>query len=37
MTDISSTEEFVPEYRVIDINQIGGTYMYRLEKYNGQI
>lgn len=36
MTDISSAEEFVPEYRVIDINQIGSTYMYRLEKYNGQ-
>lgn len=36
LKDISEMEEFVPEYRVIDINQIGSTYMYRLEKYNGQ-
>ena len=33
---ISNTKEFIPDYRVIDINQIGSTYMYRLEKYNGQ-
>lgn len=36
LTDISKLEKFIPEYRVIDINQIGSTYMYRLEKYNGQ-
>ncbi len=35
LTDISEMEEFVPEYRVIDINQIGSTYVYRLEQYNG--
>ena len=35
LTDISEMEEFVPEYRVIDINRIGGTYVYRLEQYNG--
>ena len=36
LNDISKLEAFIPEYRVIDINQIGSTYMYRLEKYNGQ-
>lgn len=36
LTNIAKTEEFAPDYRVIDINQIGSTYMYRLEKYNGQ-
>lgn len=36
LTDISKLGKFIPEYRVIDINQIGSTYMYRLEKYNGQ-
>ena len=36
LNDISKSEAFIPEYRVIDINQIGSTYMYRLEKYNGQ-
>lgn len=35
LIDISKLEIFVPEYRIIDINQIGSTYMYRLEKYNG--
>ena len=35
ITDISEMENFVPEYRVIDINQIGSTYVYRLEQYNG--
>lgn len=35
LTDISKIEKFVPEYRVMDINQIGITYMYRMEKYNG--
>ena len=36
LSKISNLSKFVPEYRVIDINQIGTTYMYRLEKYNGQ-
>lgn len=36
LTNISKMDTFVPEYRVIDINQIGSTYMYRLEKCNGQ-
>lgn len=36
LSRISSTSDFVPEYRVIDINQIGNTFTYRLEKYNGQ-
>lgn len=35
LTDISKKDSFIPEYRVIDINQIGNTYLYRLEKYNG--
>lgn len=35
LTDISKEKEFIPEYRVIDINRIGSTYMYRLEQYNG--
>ncbi len=35
ITDISDKKEFIPEYRVIDINRIGSTYMYRLEQYNG--
>lgn len=35
VTDISGKEEFIPEYRVIDINQVGSTYVYRLEQYNG--
>jgi len=36
LTDISEEENFVPEYRVMDINKIGSTFVYRLEKYNGQ-
>lgn len=35
LTDISKQNKFIPEYRVVDINKIGNTYMYRLEKYNG--
>lgn len=35
LADISNTTEIIPDYRVIDIIQIGSTYMYRLEKYNG--
>lgn len=36
LINISETENFVPEYRVIDINKIGSTFVYRLEQYNGQ-
>lgn len=36
LTNISELNEFIPDYRIIDIIQIGSTYMYRLEKYNGQ-
>lgn len=36
LEDISKSDTFIPEYRVIDINLIGNTYLYRLEKYNGQ-
>ena len=35
LEDISNIKEIKPEYRVIDINNIGNTYEYRLEKYNG--
>lgn len=35
ITDISNATAIIPDYRVIDIIQIGSTYMYRLEKYNG--
>lgn len=30
--DISKVEKFIPEYRVLDINKIGNTVTYRLEK-----
>lgn len=30
--DISEETQFIPEYRVIDKNKIGNTYVYRLEK-----
>ena len=30
--DISKKEEFKPEYRVLDKNRIGNTFVYRLEK-----
>ena len=36
LTDISKSDLILPEYRVMDINQIGNTFLYRLEKYNGQ-
>lgn len=35
LTKISNLNTFIPEYRVLDINKIGNTYIYRLEKYNG--
>lgn len=35
LTDITNKSQFIPEYRVIDINQIGNTYVYRLEQYHG--
>ncbi len=31
-TDISKTDKFVPEYRVLDKNEIGNTVVYRMEK-----
>lgn len=30
--DISDKSDFKPDYRVLDINKIGSTYVYRLEK-----
>nr|DAK93558.1 MAG TPA: hypothetical protein [Caudoviricetes sp.] len=30
--DISKLEKFIPEYRVLDKNKIGSTYVYRMEK-----
>lgn len=34
LTDISKLKEFVPDYRVLDKNQIGNTFTYRMEKMN---
>ena len=34
--DISKKEVFKPEYRVMERNKIGSTYIYKLEKYNGE-
>lgn len=36
LIDVSKKTDFMPEYRVMDITKIGNTYLYRLEKYNGQ-
>lgn len=30
--DISKSKEFIPEYKVLDKNKIGSTYVYRMEK-----
>ena len=30
--NISKLEKFIPEYRVLDKNKIGNTYVYRMEK-----
>lgn len=30
--DISKSKKFIPEYRVLDKNKIGSTYVYRMEK-----
>lgn len=30
--DVSKLEEFIPEYRILDKNKIGNTYVYRMEK-----
>lgn len=30
--DISKLEKFIPEYKVLDKNKIGSTYVYRMEK-----
>ena len=35
LTNILKSSEFIPDYRVIDIIQIGSSYMYRMEKFNG--
>jgi hypothetical protein len=35
LTDISKSNNFIPEYRVLDQNKIGNTVLYRLEKYYG--
>lgn len=32
LNDISQSQDFVPEYRVMDITKIGNTLAYRLEK-----
>lgn len=32
LNDISKLGNFEPEYRVMDINHIGNTFLYRLEK-----
>lgn len=34
LSDISQSQSIVPDYRVMNINKIGNTYIYRLEKYN---
>lgn len=30
--NISNSKKFIPEYRVLDKNEIGSTYVYRMEK-----
>lgn len=30
--NISNSKEFIPDYRVLDKNKIGNTYVYRMEK-----
>ena len=30
--DVSKLEKFIPEYKVLDKNKIGNTYVYRMEK-----
>lgn len=30
--DISKSKEFIPQYKVLDKNKIGSTYVYRMEK-----
>ena len=32
---MSFTESLIPEYRVLDIQKIGNTTVYRMEAYNG--
>ena len=31
-SNISNSKEFIPDYRVLDKNKIGNTYVYRMEK-----
>lgn len=35
LKDISKSNSFKPQYRVLDQSQIGSTTMYRLERYYG--
>ncbi len=35
LSDISKSNKFVPEYRVLDQSRIGNSIMYRLERYHG--
>jgi len=35
LNNISKSNKFVPEYRVLDQSKVGNTTVYRLEKYNG--
>lgn len=35
LTDISKSEEFIPDFIVTDNPKIGNTTLYKLEKYNG--
>lgn len=37
LTDISYSQEFVPDYIVTDSPQVGKSILYKLEKCNGQI
>lgn len=32
LIDVSKLEEFEPDYRILDKNNIGSTFMYRMEK-----
>ena len=35
LTDISTKQDFVPDYTVTDKIKVGNTTLYKLEKYNG--
>lgn len=36
LKDIRKVEKIKPDYRVLNQSVIGSTYLYRLEKYNGE-